>query len=148
LPEPAPVTPAIFLGVFIAEKSARTAARKPSLFHVTKLQASPSAPLAITTGTIPTFQRCIATTAAAHTATANQSAARADWPAEKITCNPNHTARFNTTPTTDAVTAVSVLPSRRLPRSCSICGAPRKIQRKHVTKVVTVVIAPRGAPLA
>ena len=40
-----------------------------------------------------------------------------------------------------AVTADSVLPSRTLPRNCSMCGAPRKIHRKHGTKVVHVVIA-------
>src|SRR5215210_7310699 len=55
-------------------------------------------------------------------------------------CRANHTARFNITPTTAAVTADNAVVSFVLLRNRSIYGAPRNIQRKHGTKVVHVVI--------
>src|SRR5262245_11215867 len=54
-------------------------------------------------------------------------------------CSPNHTARFNTTPTTAAVTDESAALSRTFPYNFSMYGAPRKIQRKHGTNVTHVV---------
>src|SRR5581483_199573 len=84
------------------------------------------------------FHRIIPANAPTLTTTANQSTVRG---AGKITCNPNHTARFKITPTTAAVTADSAVVNLTFPRNCSMCGAPRKIHKKHGTNVVHVVIS-------
>src|SRR6185437_16631951 len=49
------------------------------------------------------------------------------------------TDKFNTTPTTAAVTPESAACNARLLRRASMQGAPRKIQRKHGANVTQVV---------
>src|SRR5277367_6473035 len=50
----------------------------------------------------------------------------------------NQIARLRITPTTAAVIADKAPPRALLPRSCSMNGAPRKIQRKHGVNVTHV----------
>src|SRR5512134_3720488 len=67
---------------------------------------------------------------------------------ENRTLAANTTARFATTPTTAAVIAASAAASRRLPRSRSTDGAPRKIHRKLGTKVAHAVTSAPTKPAA
>src|SRR5438128_11351063 len=83
-------------------------------------------------------QRSIATNATAQITSANRSTRPV---AGKMTGKPNQTARFKITPTTAAVTVERADVSDSFPRNFSTYGAPRKIQRKHGTKVVHVVMS-------
>lgn len=98
---------------------------------------SPTNPLAITTTMRFQFHFHRPINAITLTATANQSSMPS---VGKRTCKPNQIAKFNTTPTTAAVMADSAAVRFFLPRSCSMCGAPRRIHRKHGKNVVHVVI--------
>ena len=57
-------------------------------------------------------------------------------------------ARFAITPTTAAVTVCSAAAMRRFPRSRSMYGAPRKIQRKHGANVAHVATIAPSIPAA
>src|SRR5881409_641044 len=92
---------------------------------------------------MPHFQRHIPANAARPTTTANQFTPPS---AGSTVFMANHTARFNTTPTTAAVMAESADANFTSPRVNSMYGAPRKIQRKHGTNVVHVVINPPTMP--
>ena len=82
------------------------------------------------------FQRSIPTKATVQITTANQSIAPG---CGKKTRSPNHTARLRTTPTIAAVIAESAVANFTLPRNLSMCGPPRKIQRKQGVNVAQVV---------
>src|SRR5207247_1058630 len=90
-----------------------------------------------TTYTIFHFHRHIPRKATIPTTAANQL--NGSFWGSRI-CIPNQTARFITTPTTAAVIAESAVVRWTLPRSCSMCGPPRKTQRKHGTNVVHVLM--------
>jgi hypothetical protein len=75
---------------------------------------------------------CIAMELANPTITANQLNPPS---AGNNTCNPNHIARFKTTPTTAAVILERAPVSFLLPLNFSIYGPPRKIKRKQGRKV-------------
>jgi hypothetical protein len=60
--------------------------------------------------------------------------------------NGNQIARLRMTPATAAVIADRAPPSALLPRSCSMKGAPRKIQRKHGVNVTQVASKPPNVP--
>src|SRR5882757_6412043 len=63
----------------------------------------------------------------------------------KIVWIANQIARLRMTPTTAAVIAESDAVRALLPRSASMYGPPRKIQRKHGTKVVHLASVPPSA---
>src|SRR5258708_1391366 len=104
----------------------------------------------ISVGIIPALRRKIATIAAADRTSAHGSTLlnlgasndrgnrRTGSTARNTVWIANHTARFRMTPTTAAVIAESAPLSALLPRSDSMNGAPRKIQRNEGTKVTQV----------
>ena len=61
-------------------------------------------------------------------------------------CSANQIDRLRMTPTTAAVIAVSAPARPLLPRSLSMNGAPRKIQRKHGVNVTQVASNPPSVP--
>src|SRR6266581_6532577 len=104
---------------------------------IANLNKNPSKPLQRTTYTIFHFHRHIPRKATIPTTAANQL--NGSFWGSRI-CIPNQTARFITTPTTAAVIAESAVVRWTLPRSCSMCGPPRKTQRKQGTNVVHVLM--------
>src|SRR6266404_1462664 len=85
--------------------------------QISILNNKPTRPAPRTTGMISHFHLVMPIKATTPTTTANQSTVLA---AGKMTCSPNQTPRFNTTPTTAAVTADNAVVSPSFPRSCSI----------------------------
>jgi hypothetical protein len=62
------------------------------------------------------------------------------------TCNANHTDRLRITPTTAAVIAARAPARLRLPRNCSMNGAPAKIHSIDAVNVTHSVIAEPTMP--
>src|SRR5712675_3120769 len=103
---------------------------------------------AASVGIIPTLNRKIATAAPTESRSAqgstleNFGASNANRKARTGSTSwnsvwmQNQTARLRMTPTTAAVMAESDAVRALFPRSASMYGPPRKIQRKHGTKVV------------
>src|ERR1700760_4809708 len=89
------------------------------------------------------FDFSIPTKAAMLSASANQSKLR--WFGKRV-LRANQTARFKTTPTTAAVIAESAVVSLMFPRSLSMYGPPKKIQRKHGVNVTKVVRSAQMVP--
>src|SRR5207237_3424324 len=118
-------------------KSSDTMATTPFQRAITNLNKNPSKPLPRTTYTIFHFHRHIPRKATIPTTAANQL--NGSFLGSRI-CIPNHTARFITTPTTAAAIPESAVARCTLPRSCSMCGPPRKTQRKQGTNVVHVLM--------
>ena len=92
-------------------------------------------PPARTTQRTSIFKRNNATKAAMLRMAANQLTSPVK-PFGKITAAPKTSARFKITPTTAAVTPESAPFSVLLPRSFSIYGTPRKINRNDGRNVV------------
>src|ERR1043166_5620401 len=107
---------------------------------------------------MPTLKRKIATAAAIESTSAHGSTlvilgASNDSPkpctgtvSRNTAWTANQTARLRTTPTMAAVIAESAAFRLLLSRSFSANGAPKKIQRKHGTKVVQVASNPPSVP--
>src|SRR6266403_5206921 len=107
----------------------------------------PAMQQAASVGIIPTLKRKIATAAAIDSARAQRSTLRTfgasndngkmrtGTVSRKTVWIANQIARFKITPTTAAVIADKAALSAVLPRSFSMNGAPRKIQRKHGVNV-------------
>src|SRR3984893_1052756 len=105
---------------------------------------------AASVGIMPTLNRKIAMAAATERARAHGSTvtkfgasndngnARTGTVSRNTLWIANQMARFKTTPTTAAVMAESAALSALLPRSFSMNGAPRKIQRKQGVNVTQV----------
>src|ERR1700730_7732452 len=111
-------------------------------------------------GIIPTLNRKMATAAATESASAHTSILvnfgasnqKGNAWTETVSRNTvwiaNQMDRLSTTPTTAAVMADIAPFKALLPRSCSINGAPRKIQRKHGVNVTHVASSPPRVPAA
>src|SRR5712671_6769962 len=113
---------------------------------------------AASVGIIPTLNRKIATAAPTESRSAQGSTlenfgasnanrkARTGSTSRKTVWMANQNARLRMTPTTAAVIAESDAVRALLPRSASMYGPPRNIQRKHGTKVVHLASVPPSAP--
>src|SRR5262249_27227968 len=124
----------------------------------TKCRRMPIAEHAANVVIMPTLKRKMATIAAADSASAQGSTLAGTGSSKlrpyfctgvssrKMLCKANQIARLSTTPTTAAVIAESAPLSALLPRSTSMKGAPRKIQRKHGVNVTQVASSPPSVP--